>query len=151
MNLSCKSAAVTVAALALATLPVTIATAHEGAFENCDQAYAAGHAHIPAGSEHYGEHLDRDKDGIGCDKPPAGFVPADEKDGDKDSDSDDGATGTDTGTGAGEKDAAGKGGGTDLAETGGNGATPYLAAGGAAVVLVGGGVVYAARRRRGTD
>ncbi|MFF0164688.1 excalibur calcium-binding domain-containing protein [Streptomyces prasinus] len=149
MNLSCKSAAVTVAALALATLPVTTAVAHEGAFKNCDQAYAAGHANIPAGSKHYGEHLDRDKDGIGCDRPPAGFVPAT----DKDSDSDDETTGSGSGenSGTGEKDATGKGGGTDLAETGGNSATPYLAAGGAAVVLAGGGVLFAARRRRSTD
>ncbi|MFC9950983.1 LAETG motif-containing sortase-dependent surface protein [Streptomyces prasinus] len=149
MNLSRKSAAVTVAALALATLPVTTAVAHEGAFKNCDQAYAAGHADIPAGSEHYGEHLDRDKDGIGCDKPPAGFVPAADKGADKDkgTGSDDGTAGT----GSGEKDTTEEGGGTDLAETGGNSATPYLAAGGAVVVLAGGGVLFAARRRRGTD
>ncbi|MGW3680961.1 LAETG motif-containing sortase-dependent surface protein [Streptomyces prasinus] len=147
MNLSRKSAAVTVAALALATLPVTTAMAHEGAFKNCDQAYAAGHADIPAGSEHYGEHLDRDKDGIGCDKPPAGFVPAADKGADKGTGSDDDTAGT----GSGEKDTTEEGGGTDLAETGGNSATPYLAAGGAVVVLAGGGMLFAARRRRGTD
>ncbi|MFC5955865.1 excalibur calcium-binding domain-containing protein [Streptomyces pratens] len=158
MNLSCKSAAVTVAALALATLPVTTAVAHEGVFKNCPAAYAAGYSNIPASSEHYGKHLDRDGDGIGCDNAPAGFVPAGDKDSDKDTGSDDSATETDSGSGSGsdtgsdtgEKDATGQG-GTDLAETGGNSATPYLAAGGAAVVLAGGGVLLAARRRRSTD
>ncbi|MGY0067174.1 LAETG motif-containing sortase-dependent surface protein [Streptomyces sp. QTS137] len=147
MNLSCKSAAVTVAALALATLPVTTATAHEGVFKNCPEAYAAGYANIPASSEHYGKHLDRDGDGIGCDNPPAGFVPAADEEKDKDTGSDDGTTKT----GSGEKGATEKGSGTDLAETGGNSATPYIAAGGAAVVLAGGGVLLAARRRRSTD
>jgi LPXTG-motif cell wall-anchored protein len=37
----------------------------------------------------------------------------------------------------------------DLAETGGNSATPYLAAGAAALVLAGGGTLLLARRRRG--
>ncbi|MFF0103792.1 LAETG motif-containing sortase-dependent surface protein [Streptomyces hirsutus] len=153
MNLSCKSAAVTVAALALATLPVTTAVAHEGVFKNCTEAYNAGYSHIKAGSEHYGKHLDRDGDGIGCDNAPAGFVPAADKGKDKDTatdaGSDDGTT--ETGSGSGEKDSTEKGSGTDLAETGGNGATPYIAAGGAAVVLTGGGVLLAARRRRSTD
>ncbi|MEU3144195.1 MULTISPECIES: excalibur calcium-binding domain-containing protein [unclassified Streptomyces] len=145
MNLSCKSAAVTVAALALATLPVTTAAAHEGVFKNCDAAYTAGYSNIPADSEHYGKHLDRDNDGIGCDNPPAGFVPADDKDDDKD---DDTAAGSDTESGAQN---TGSDTGTDLAETGGNSATPYIAAGGAAVVLAGGGALFAARRRRSTD
>ncbi|WP_406353655.1 excalibur calcium-binding domain-containing protein [Streptomyces sp. NBC_01635] len=151
MNLSCKSAAVTVAALALATLPVTTAVAHEGVFKNCDAAYAAGYSDIPASSEHYGKHLDRDGDGIGCDNAPAGFVPAADKDAgkDKDTGSDDDAT--ETGSGSDEKGATEQDGGTDLAETGGNSATPYIAAGGAAVLLAGGGVLLAARRRRSTD
>ncbi|MEF9903735.1 excalibur calcium-binding domain-containing protein [Streptomyces sp. P9-A2] len=151
MNLSCKSTAVTVAALALATLPVTTAVAHEGAFKNCDQAYAAGHSNIPAGSEHYGKHLDRDGDGIGCDQAPADFVPVGDRDKGKDTGSGSASdTGTEAGTGAENTDTTGQG-GTDLAETGGNSATPYLAAGGAAVVLAGGGVLFAARRRRSTD
>ncbi|MFF3931483.1 excalibur calcium-binding domain-containing protein [Streptomyces hirsutus] len=151
MNLSCKSAAVTVAALALATLPVTTAVAHEGVFKNCTEAYDAGYSHIKAGSEHYGKHLDRDGDGIGCDSTPAGFVPAADKDAgkDKDTGSDDDAAGT--GSGSDEKGATEQDGGTDLAETGGNSATPYIAAAGAAVVLAGGGVLLAARRRRSTD
>lgn len=144
MNLSYKSAAVTVAALALATLPVTTAVAHEGVFKNCTEAYNAGYSNIKADSEHYGKHLDRDNDGVGCDKPPANFVPATDKDEDTGSDNA-------TGTGSGEKGAAEKGSGTDLAETGGSSATPYIAAGGAAVVLAGGGVLLAVRRRRSTD
>ncbi|MEU1692396.1 LAETG motif-containing sortase-dependent surface protein [Streptomyces hirsutus] len=153
MNLSCKSAAVTVAALALATLPVTTAVAHEGVFKNCTEAYDAGYSHIKAGSEHYGKHLDGDGDGIGCDSTPAGFVPAADKDAgkDKDTGSDDDAAGTGSGAGSDEKGATEQDGGTDLAETGGNSATPYIAAAGAAVVLAGGGVLLAARRRRSTD
>ncbi|MBL3670211.1 excalibur calcium-binding domain-containing protein [Streptomyces sp. M2CJ-2] len=146
VNLSCKSAAVTVAALALATLPVTTAAAHEGShpFKNCTEAYDAGYSDIEVGDEHYGKHLDRDGDGVGCDKAPAGFVPADDKGGGS---HDDGTTGSD----AGDKGTTEKGGGTDLAETGGNSATPYLAAGGAAVVLAGGAVLLASRRRRSTN
>lgn len=153
MNLSRKSAAVTVAALALATLPVTTAVAHEGVFKNCTEAYDAGYSHIKAGSEHYGKHLDRDGDGIGCDNAPAGFVPAADKDAGKDAgkDKDTGSDGDATGTGSGEKGTTEQDGGTDLAETGGNSATPYIAAGGAAVLLAGGGVLLAARRRRSTD
>lgn len=145
MNLSRKSAAVTVAALALATLPVTAATAQEGAFDNCSAAYDAGYSNIPAHSEHYGKHLDRDGDGVGCDTPPAGFVPATSTDKDEAQDTD-----TDTDTKTPASDTTGQG-STDLAETGGTSATPYIAAGGAAVVLAGGGVLLAARRRRSTD
>ncbi|MGW5622304.1 SCO1860 family LAETG-anchored protein [Streptomyces olivaceus] len=39
--------------------------------------------------------------------------------------------------------------GADLAETGGNSATPYVAAGAAALVLAGGSALFLARRRRG--
>jgi LPXTG-motif cell wall-anchored protein len=147
MNLLRKPAAVAVAALALAALPA-VAEAHDGThpFKNCTEAYDAGYSDIEKGDEHYGEHLDRDKDGVGCDKPPADFVPADDKgtDAGEDTDSDTG-TGTDTDKAGGQ--AAGKQ-GTDLAETGGDDNTPYLAAGGAAVVLAGGGLLLAARRRR---
>ncbi|MFC8366446.1 MULTISPECIES: LAETG motif-containing sortase-dependent surface protein [unclassified Streptomyces] len=133
------SAAAVLAALALAAVPAT-AEAHGGntPFENCSEAYENGHANIPETSDHYGEHLDRDGDGIGCDKPPADFEPYEETESD---------TGTEnTGnTGSGSKE---QGGGTDLAETGGSNATPYIAAGGAAVVLLGGGVMIAARKRR---
>ncbi|WP_432054411.1 LAETG motif-containing sortase-dependent surface protein [Streptomyces sp. bgisy022] len=129
---------VAVAAVALAVVPTT-AVAHDGAhpFTNCSEAYAAGYANIAKGDDHYGKHLDRDNDGVGCDQPPADFVPH------NDDDKPAAGTGKDTGTGTGEQ------GGADLAETGGSSATPYLAAGGAAVLLAGGGVLFAARRRRG--
>ncbi|MFD8521012.1 LAETG motif-containing sortase-dependent surface protein [Streptomyces capillispiralis] len=144
MNPIRTSAAAVLAALALAAVPAT-ATAHGGntPFENCSEAYANGHAHIPASSPHYGKHLDRDGDGIGCDKPPADFTPHEETGTDT---GDDAGTGTTEDTGSGSEE---RGGGTDLAETGGSDATPYIAAGGAAVVLLGGGVMIAARRRRG--
>ncbi|AKZ55592.1 conserved exported protein of unknown function [Streptomyces ambofaciens ATCC 23877] len=147
MKLLRKPAAVALAALALAALP-TAAQAHEGAhpFENCTEAYENGYANIAEGDPHYGEHLDRDKDGVGCDKPPADFVPA------EDEETDDGAgSGDEEGSGSGEaqgEEAAGQQ-GTDLAETGGDDSTPYLAAGGAVVVLAGGGLLLAVRRRRG--
>jgi LPXTG-motif cell wall-anchored protein len=142
MNPFRTSAAAVLAALALAAVPAT-AEAHGGntPFENCSEAYENGHANIPETSAHYGEHLDRDGDGIGCDKPPADFKPHEETESDTD---------TDTGnTGSTGSDSKEQGGGTDLAETGGSNATPYIAAGGAAVVLLGGGVMIAARRRRG--
>ncbi|MFJ1657533.1 excalibur calcium-binding domain-containing protein [Streptomyces anthocyanicus] len=152
MKLLRKPAAVTVAALALAALPAAAAQAHDGAhpFKNCSEAYDAGYSNIKKGDEHYGEHLDRDKDGVGCDKPPADFVPADGKDsGAKDTDdAADAGSGKDSGSEeGGGAEAAGQQ-GTDLAETGGDDSTPYLAAGGAVVVLAGGGLLLAARRRR---
>ncbi|MFJ3664954.1 LAETG motif-containing sortase-dependent surface protein [Streptomyces sp. NPDC090106] len=122
-----KPCAVAATTLALAALPGT-ASAHDGGhpFDNCKEAYAAGYANIKEGDEHYGSHLDRDGDGIGCDTPPAGFVAA------KDEAADDRA-----GTGAGR----------DLAETGGSDSTPYLAAGSVAALLAGSGVVVLTRKR----
>ncbi|MFJ8144429.1 excalibur calcium-binding domain-containing protein [Streptomyces sp. NPDC096094] len=149
MKLLRKPVAVAVAALALAALP-TAAQAHEGnhPFENCTEAYDAGYSNIQKGDEHYGEHLDRDKDGVGCDRPPADFVPADDKDTDDGAGSGDSGKDENAGNGdAGGEEAAGQQ-GTDLAETGGDDTTPYLAAGGAAVVLAGGGLLLATRRRR---
>ncbi|MEU1044620.1 excalibur calcium-binding domain-containing protein [Streptomyces sp. NPDC005897] len=147
MKLLRKPAAITVAALALAALPAAAAQAHDGAhpFKNCTEAYDAGYSNIEKGDEHYGAHLDRDKDGVGCDKPPSGFVPADEKDTD-DKGTDD-AAGSGSEAGGGDQAAGQQG--TDLAETGGDDNTPYLAAGGGIVVLAGGGLLLAARRRRG--
>ncbi|MBC2906410.1 excalibur calcium-binding domain-containing protein [Streptomyces cupreus] len=118
------STALAVAALALAVAPGT-AQAHEGdhPFANCAEAYDNGYANISASDEHYGKHLDRDGDGIGCDQPPADFEPAE---GTTEDTTDD----------------------TDLAATGGNSTTPYLAGGGAVVLLAGGGVLMAVRRRR---
>ncbi|MFJ3982780.1 excalibur calcium-binding domain-containing protein [Streptomyces fungicidicus] len=133
MNPFRTSAAAVLAALALAAVPAT-AVAHDGGhpFKNCTEAYENGYANISRGDDHYGKHLDRDGDGVGCDRPPADFTPHED------------------GTEAGSTGSDGKeqGGGTDLAETGGSDATPYIAAGGAAVVLLGGGVMIAARRRR---
>ncbi|MER7573758.1 excalibur calcium-binding domain-containing protein [Streptomyces sp. NPDC126514] len=128
MNLFRMPAALAAAAFALA-VTAGAAQAHEGdhPFENCSEAYANGYANIAEGDEHYGSHLDRDADGIGCDQPPADFEPAD-----------------DTADEAGSDTADD----TDLAATGGNGATPYLAGGGAVVILAGGGVLMAVRRRR---
>ncbi|MCM3301589.1 LAETG motif-containing sortase-dependent surface protein [Streptomyces pseudogriseolus] len=132
------SAAALLTAVALAAVPAT-AVAHSGShpFENCTEAYENGYSNIPEGDEHYGEHLDRDGDGVGCDQPPADFVPHEE------SDDEDGGAGAKAGGGEEEN-----GGGTDLAETGGSDTTPYIAAGGAAVVLLGGGLMIAARKRR---
>jgi LPXTG-motif cell wall-anchored protein len=133
------SAAAVLAALALAAVPATAVAEDGTAFANCTEAYEHGYANIPASSPYYGKHLDRDGDGIGCDKPPADFKPHEQ-------------SGSGTGAGTAENaasDSSEQGGGTDLAETGGNDATPYIAAGGAAVVLLGGGLMIAARRRRG--
>ena len=67
------------AVAALAVLTTSPAQAHHGApFKNCTEAYEAGYANIPEGSEHYAPRLDRDGDGIGCDKPPTDFVPAED-------------------------------------------------------------------------
>ncbi|MFD5845370.1 excalibur calcium-binding domain-containing protein [Streptomyces chartreusis] len=134
MKLLRKPGAIVVAALALAALPST-AAAHDGAhpFENCAEAYANGYSDIPASDEHYGSHLDRDGDGLGCDNPPADFVPVGE------GPAEEGAA--EEGTASGEERS-----GTDLAATGGDDSTPYLAAGGAAL-LAGGGVLLVLRRR----
>ncbi|WP_307680049.1 excalibur calcium-binding domain-containing protein [Streptomyces sp. V4I2] len=140
MNLFRKPGAIAVAALALAALPST-AAAHDGThpFKNCSEAYANGHSDIPEDDEHYGSHLDRDGDGIGCDQPPADFVPAEDEGADEGA----AAPAEDTSTDAAAQD-------PDLAETGGDDSTAYLAAGGATVLLAGGGLLLAARRRRAT-
>ncbi|MBM4830995.1 excalibur calcium-binding domain-containing protein [Actinospica acidiphila] len=135
------SATALLAAVALAAVPAT-AVAHDGnhPFENCTDAYDNGYSNIPkSDAEHYGKHLDRDNDGVGCDQPPAGFVPHDDSDDD---------AGTGAGAGAEGSGAKEENGGTDLAETGGSDTTPYIAAGGGAVALLGGGLMIAARRRR---
>ncbi|MCW8381284.1 excalibur calcium-binding domain-containing protein [Streptomyces justiciae] len=134
MKLLRKPGALVVAALALAVLP-SAASAHDGdhPFDNCTDAYAAGYANIEKGDEHYGTHLDRDGDGIGCDQPPADFVAADDK-----------AAGTETEQKADGKQTASD----DLAETGGDDTTPYLAAGSVVALVAGSGVLLAARRRR---
>ncbi|GAA1429377.1 excalibur calcium-binding domain-containing protein [Streptomyces thermospinosisporus] len=139
---SARASAAVLAALALAAVPAT-AVAHDGdhPFTNCTEAYNNGYANIQAGDEHYAKRLDRDGDGIGCDKPPADFKPRGDK-----GESEGGGTGAKESSGTGS-DAKG-GSGTDLAETGGNDATPYIAGAGAVVVLAGGGLLIATRRRR---
>ena len=134
MKLLRKPGALVVAALALAVLP-SAASAHDGdhPFDNCTDAYAAGYANIEKGDEHYGTHLDRDGDGIGCDQPPADFVAADDE-----------AAGTESEQKTDGKQTASD----DLAETGGDDTTPYLAAGSVVALVAGSGVLLAARRRR---
>ncbi|GAA0640870.1 hypothetical protein GCM10009535_17480 [Streptomyces thermocarboxydovorans] len=148
---SARASAAALAALALAAVPAT-AVAHDGnhPFANCTEAYNNGYSNIPAGDQHYAKRLDRDGDGIGCDKPPAGFKPRGDQ-----GESEGGGTGakeSEGGGGTGAKESSGTdaegGSGTDLAETGGNDATPYIAGAGAVVVLAGGGLLIAARRRR---
>ncbi|MCH6163514.1 excalibur calcium-binding domain-containing protein [Streptomyces marispadix] len=130
------SALVAAGALGLALVP-SVAVAHDGGhpFENCSAAYDAGYSNIRQGDEHYGKHLDRDGDGVGCDQPPADFVPAKDRDGDEDS-------------GKPAKPAKQDGGG--LAETGGD-STPYIAAAGGLVLVAGAGVLVATRSRRSAD
>ncbi|SCK53462.1 LPXTG-motif cell wall anchor domain-containing protein [Streptomyces sp. WMMB 714] len=136
MKLRTSALAATAAALGM-TLTPSAAAAHSGShpFENCAAAYAAGYSKIAEGDEHYGKHLDRDGDGIGCDRPPAGFVPAKDRSGDGKA-------------GGGSEDGNGGEDGGALAETGGTSATPYLATGGGLVLAAGAGVLVATRRRR---
>ncbi|GAA4680178.1 excalibur calcium-binding domain-containing protein [Streptomyces chumphonensis] len=136
-----NSLGVAAGAVVLAVLPTT-AQAHDGnhPFTNCTEAYESGHANIPRGDEHYGSHLDRDRDGIGCDQPPSGFVPVEEQVVVEDTTEPTSAPEEPTG-GEGAEDA------TELAETGGDDDTPYLVGGGAAVLLAGAGLVALGRRR----
>lgn len=125
-----KPACAVVAAVALAVIPSSTAQAHgdKTTFDNCTDAYEHGHSNILEGSEHYADKLDRDQDGKGCDTPPADFV---EYAGAEDEKSND----------EGEK---------ELAETGGDDTTGYIAAGGGALLLAGAGTVLIARKRRVT-
>lgn len=137
MRIRIWGAAVAAAALGMALTPPT-ALAHSGGhpFENCPAAYEAGYSNIPKGDKHYGKHLDRDGDGVGCDQPPSDFVPVDDREkGDKGS----GGSGTD-------KPAEGDGG--ELAETGGDSTTPYLAAGGGLALVAGATALAVSHRRR---
>ena len=58
------------AVVGLSALSATPATAATLPFPNCDAAAAVGVYHIPAGTPGYGVHLDRDRDGVGCDSDP---------------------------------------------------------------------------------
>ena len=147
-----RATAVAVAAagaLGLALTP-SVAVAHDGGhpFKNCSAAYAAGYSNIPRGDAHYGAHLDRDGDGVGCDKPPKGFKPVRQNDRS-------GGSGGTGGTGGAEKPAASDGTAKQdsgrLAETGGGSTTRYVAATGGLILLAGAGVLVASRARRRTD
>lgn len=64
-----RDAAARQAAQAPAPAPAAVAPAPAAApFANCTAARAAGAAPVYAGTPGYGTHLDRDGDGIGCDK-----------------------------------------------------------------------------------
>jgi hypothetical protein len=56
------AAACLASAVAIGLAPIASAVP----FKNCTQARDAGYEDIPATSEYYGEHLDSDHDGIGC-------------------------------------------------------------------------------------
>lgn len=47
--------------------PVAEQPVADGVFDNCTEARAAGAFNIPASDPRYGLHLDRDRDGFGCD------------------------------------------------------------------------------------
>lgn len=53
-------------AIALGTLGLTHQSIGGGAYRNCAAARAAGAAPVLKGSRGYGLHLDRDRDGVGC-------------------------------------------------------------------------------------
>lgn len=57
------------AVVGLSALTATPAAAVTLPFPNCDAAAAVGVYNIPAGTPGYGLHLDRDRDGRGCDAP----------------------------------------------------------------------------------
>lgn len=48
------------------SLPVAPRPPVSGAFRNCAEARAAGAAPVRAGDPGYAPHLDRDRDGVGC-------------------------------------------------------------------------------------
>lgn len=58
-----STAAFVAAAAGVVFAPVAAA---EAPFRNCTEARKAGYTNIPATSDYYGSHLDRDGDGIGC-------------------------------------------------------------------------------------
>ncbi len=112
---------------ALVLSPLALASeASASAYQNCAEAYAAGHSNIPATSPFYGEHLDADLDGFGCDNPPADFVQQ--------------ATPAPSATPSGSST-------SDLAETGGSDSAFLLGAAGLALLAAGGAVTYRLRRR----
>lgn len=53
-------------ALAIAGGVVLAPVAMAAPYKNCSEARANGDTNIPASSDRYGSHLDRDGDGVGC-------------------------------------------------------------------------------------
>ena len=53
-------------ALAAVAASAGIASAEPAPFRNCSAARDAGYSDIPSSSPYYGEWLDRDSDGVGC-------------------------------------------------------------------------------------
>ena len=62
-----SSGAASLRSSSLGFAPATAARGRSGrVFRNCDEARAAGAAPVRRGDPGYGQHLDRDNDGIGC-------------------------------------------------------------------------------------
>ncbi|BBY98278.1 excalibur calcium-binding domain-containing protein [Mycolicibacterium fallax] len=55
-------AAVAISAVGVNIAPVAVAAP----YKNCTEARKNGDTNIPSSSDKYGEHLDRDGDGFGC-------------------------------------------------------------------------------------
>lgn len=68
-----RSLAGATAAAVLGLSVITMSPATAAPFENCTAAENAGRTNIPVGDPQYGEHLDSDLDGIGCED--GGSVP----------------------------------------------------------------------------
>lgn len=128
------SAALTIASALMITTP---AAATDGPFKNCTEAREAGHSNIPQGSEYYASKLDRDGDGYGCDKHGTLANDGKEKTGVYAESDEPEVETTETSD-------------TDLAETGGDSNTPYIAAAGGVLLLGGAGAVLISRRRKST-
>lgn len=62
-----SSGAASLRSSSLGFAPATAARGRSGrVFRNCDEARSAGAAPVRRGDPGYGQHLDRDNDGIGC-------------------------------------------------------------------------------------
>jgi LPXTG-motif cell wall-anchored protein len=108
--------AATAAALLVPAVPASAAP-----FRNCTEAFAAGVDNIPASDPRYAKRLDRDNDGIGCERS--------------------GGSSRDGGSADRSRDAGSK----SLPKTGSSEAMKYGLAGGALVAL---GIPFLVYRRR---
>lgn len=66
------SALAVAAVLGVSVMTAAPANATTLSFPNCDAAAAAGYVNIPAGAPGYAPRLDRDNDGIACERAGAG-------------------------------------------------------------------------------